>query len=580
MAEELVATDAELPAGVAAWGESWGRVFAHAKGAECRDLLRKAAAEGWRVLEINRTVLPATDGLAHQAMVDRLHDWAIIAGIGTDDAQTIITEARNPLDGGGGDDGGADTENGARAPQFSDEALALEFAELHADRVRYVKPWGAWFIWTGVKWLTDDTLHVVDLARRLCRDAAQRCDKPKIAIAIASAKTVAAVERLARADRRLAATVDQWDRDPWLLNTPAGIVDLRTGRLGPHRADEYMTKISGVGPDASCSISLWMTFLKRVMNNDEELIAYLQRVAGYGLTGITSEHALFFCYGTGSNGKDTFLNALIGVSGDYHRTSPIEVFTASQGDRHPTELAGLRGARLVTATETEEGRRWAETKIKSVTGGGKITARFMRADFFDFYPQFKLIVAGNHKPGLRSVDEAIRRRMNLIPFTVTIPKEERDLTLGERLKAEWPGILAWTVAGCLEWQRHGLAAPAAVRSATENYLDAEDSLAAWFENECERDAQAWEGSMTLFASWKAYADRTGEFVGSIRRFVQRLEERSGALGLTKARGPNGRQGFVGVRLRRADASSDGGQGEAGQAADAADADRERDEIAF
>src|SRR5262249_7748703 len=163
-----------------------------------------------------------------------------------------------------------------------------------------------------------------------------------------------------------------------------------------------------------------------------------------------------------------------------------------KNDRHPTELAGLHGARLVTATETEEGRQWAESKIKVLTGGDKIAARFMRQDFFEFTPQFKLVIAGNHKPGLRSVDEAIRRRLHLIPFTVTIPPNQRDAQLPNKLKAERPGILAWMIQGCLDWQERGLCPPTVVTDATVAYLEAEDALSAWMDDCCRRDPQAWE----------------------------------------------------------------------------------------
>ena len=220
-----------------------------------------------------------------------------------------------------------------------------------------------------------------------------------------------------------------------------------------------MTKKTAVAPGMRCPT--WHEFLKRTTDGDNELQRYLQRVAGYALTGDTSEHALFFAYGTGANGKSTFLNAVSGMIGDYHKTAPIETFTESKSDRHPTDLAGLRGARMVTAVETEEGRRWAESKIKTLTGGDKIAARFMRQDFFEYAPQFKLLIAGNHKPSLRTVDEAIRRRFHLIPFTVTIPPEQRDTTLGDRLKDEWPGILGWAIEGCVEWMAKGLAAPKA-----------------------------------------------------------------------------------------------------------------------
>lgn len=192
---------------------------------------------------------------------------------------------------------------------------------------------------------------------------------------MASAKTVAAVERLSKADRRLAATVDQWDPDIWKASTPAGTIDLKTGDVRPHRGADYITKITAVAPDRDCP--LWRQFLVRITDGDFELEEFLQRMAGYALTGSTQEHALFFLYGTGANGKSVFIATISGIMGDYHTTAPMEAFIASFTERHPTELAGLRGARLVTANETEEGRRWAESKIKTLTGGDKISARFM-----------------------------------------------------------------------------------------------------------------------------------------------------------------------------------------------------------
>jgi putative DNA primase/helicase len=247
--------------------------------------------------------------------------------------------------------------------------------------------------------------------------------------------------------------------------------------------------------------------------------------------------------------------ALTACLGDYHKTSPIETFTASNADRHPTDLAGLRGARLVTSVETEEGRRWAESKIKSLTGGDRIAARFMRQDFFEFTPFFKLLVAGNHKPGLRSVDKAIRRRFYLVPFTVTIPVDERDPTLGEQLKAELPGILSWLIQGCLEWQKRGLDAPAVVRDATAAYLEAEDALAAWIEDAGEHDPNAWESTNVLYRSWKTWSDRSGEHAGSLKKFSQRLEDRGDSFGIRKGRDSVGKRGFYGLRVTKPDLAS-------------------------
>ncbi len=452
-----------------------------------------------------------------------------------------------------------DTNALMRPPAYSDEALALRFADQRMGELRYVATFGKWLLYDGVRWCIDETLETLDRVRHICREAAAGCKKKGLALSLASASTVAAVERLARCDRRLAATAEQWDQDLWTINTPAGVVDLRTGALRPHSPDDFMTKLAGAAPDSSCPISTWLAFLDRVCGGDTELIAFLQRMAGYALTGSTSEHALFFLYGTGANGKSTFLNALTACLGDYHKTAPIETFTATNSDRHPTDLAGLRGARLVTAVETEEGRRWAESKIKSLTGGDRIAARFMRQDFFEFTPIFKLVVAGNHKPGLRSVDEAIRRRFNLVPFTITIPPEERDETLGERLKAELPGILAWVINGCLEWQQQRLAAPPVVREATQAYLGAEDALAAWIEDAGESDPDVWEGTHALYRSWKSWCDRTGEHASSLKKFSQRLEDRGEAFGIRKGRDANGLRGFHGLRVTKPDLASGGGE---------------------
>ncbi|HEX3666187.1 MAG TPA: phage/plasmid primase, P4 family [Rhizomicrobium sp.] len=428
-----------------------------------------------------------------------------------------------------------------RPPEFTDEALALRFAELQRDHLRFTAKWGAWSVWDGTRWAFDETLAAFDMVRSVCREQAAACNEKRIATALASAKTVAAVEKLAKSDRLLAARTDQWDSDPLLLNTPGGVIDLRTGLVRAAKPGDYITKSTTVPLGGNCP--LWCSFIERITDGDVALSDFMRRMIGYAATGITTEHALFFGHGNGSNGKSVFLNTVAAVLGDYHRTAPIETFTESASDRHPTELAGLRGARLVTAVETEEGRRWQEAKLKVLTGGDKIAARFMRQDFFEYVPQFKLIVAGNHKPGLRTVDEAIRRRFHLIPFSVTIPAEERDPELCEKLKAEWPGILRWIIDGCMEWQRDGLLPPAAVTSATAAYLEGEDAIATWMLERCQRDPDAWGKSSDLFRSWSKWADRAGEPAGTMRRFVHALEAR----GFAAQRKMTGR-GFAGLQL--------------------------------
>jgi putative DNA primase/helicase len=430
-------------------------------------------------------------------------------------------------------------------PRFSEEALALRFSRRHAEDLRYVSRWGHWMRWDGIRWVDDDTLHVFDLARGICGAASVECGEAneRLAIRIAAAQTVTAIERLARADRCHAAKVEQWDTDPWLLNTPAGTVDLRTGEIRKHSRDEYITRITTVGPGGDCP--LWLRFLDRVTGGDLELQSFLQRMIGYSLTGFTREHALFFLYGTGANGKSVFLSTISGLLAEYAKTAASSSFSASANEQHPTDVAGLRGARLVIAIETEDGARWAESKIKSLTGGDKIAARFMRCDFFEFLPEFKLVIAGNHKPGLRSVDEAIRRRLHLIPFTVTIPREERDPRLAEKLKTEFSGILAWAILGCLEWQQLGLSPPAIVRNATADYLASEDPIGRWLEDDCIEDQATWTSSAELFADCRAWCERTGETPISPKRITQGLEGR----GFVQKRTTSAR-GVSGIALRR------------------------------
>jgi putative DNA primase/helicase len=410
------------------------------------------------------------------------------------------------------------------APAFSEEHLALEFAARHHDEFRYVAKGIGWMRWEETRWREDDKLAAFDRARALGREFARRAGKRR-AHAIASAKTRAAVVSLVQSDERIAATADQWDSDPWLLNTPGGTIDLKTGRLRPHERADYITKITAVAPDPNCPAPLWMAFLERVTAGDKDLQAYLQRVAGYMLTGLTIEHALFFLYGTGANGKSVFIKTITSVAADYHRPVPMEALMWSRNERHPTDIAGLRGARIGSAIETGRGRNWDEPKIMLLTGGDKISARLMRQDFFDFTPQFKLIIAGNHKPGLRSVNEAIRRRLHLVPFTVTIPKEERDPQLGEKLKSEWPGVLAWMIEGCLEWQRLGLAPPKIVTEATDEYLEAQDMLAQWLNDHCEVDKKARESSSRLYGSWQVWCELQGEKPGHQRAFNDELEQK-------------------------------------------------------
>lgn len=429
-----------------------------------------------------------------------------------------------------------------RPAACSDDALALKFSQRYGDDLRYTDSWGRWYIWNGTYWQRDDTRHVLDIARQICREASSSCGDEKLGRHIAGASTVAAVERLARADRRHAATVDQWDTEPWLLNTPAGVVDLRIGTLRPAAREDYCTRIAAAAPGGECP--LWMAFLSRITDCNAALQKFLQRMAGYALTGITREDALFFLYGTGANGKTVFINTISGVIHDYAKTAPIEAFTASKNEQHPTDMAGLQGARLVSASEIEDGKRWAESKIKRLTGGDRIAARFMRQDFFEYAPQFKLVIAGNHKPGLGTVGEAIRRRFHLIPFTVTIPKAERDEELTRKLHSEWGAVLRWMIEGCLSWQREGLNPPAIVRDATEEYLTAEDCIGQWIEERCEKGPNCGLAVAELYRNYQAWLSQNGEPECDVKGFSQSLEAR----GFARKRSSDARS-FRGLTLK-------------------------------
>jgi P4 family phage/plasmid primase-like protien len=417
--------------------------------------------------------------------------------------------------------------------RYSEDNVALLMAEGVRDQFRYVPGWGRWMWWDDNRWTEDNKLRAFDASRRFCRFAGAAAERdleltPAQRLSVqktyGQSSTVASVERLAKADQRLAATTEQWDADLWALNTPTGIVDLRTGRIRTPGRTDYMTKITRVGPSHE-GCPTWHRFLETSTGGDRDLIGFLQRVAGYCLTGSVRDQALFFVYGTGGNGKGTFLNTLTHILNDYASVAGIDTFTESKHDRHTTELARLRGARFVTAQEVEEGKRWAEAKIKALTGGDPITARFMRQDDFTFLPQFKLVIAGNHKPGLRNVDEAIKRRLHLIPFTITIAPQDRDQRLSEKLIGEAGAILQWAIDGCLAWQRDGLQPPASVRAATAEYLDQQDTLGAWLHERCRFAANVAGSSASLYDSFRRWAERHGEYVLPQKRWVAAMESR-------------------------------------------------------
>ena len=407
--------------------------------------------------------------------------------------------------------------------EATEDGIALAFAAQYDGDLLYDHNRGTWFQWTGTHWKEDRTKLAFDYARIIARSFAAKAFKLSDKKRLSRIGVADAVERAARADRRFATLSGLWDPDVYLLGTPDGVVDLRTGALRPALPDDRITKLTACGPGKG-DCPLWLSFLSDSTGGDTEFIEFLQRWCGYCLTGDTSEHALVFVHGPGGNGKSVFLNVLTGIAGAYAVTAPMDTFTASTSDRHPTDLAALAGARIVTASETEEGRAWAEARVKSMTGGDPISARFMRQDFFTYLPQFKLTVIGNRKPTLSSTDEAIRRRFNVAPFDKK--PSVVDHQLPDKLRAEWPAILTWMIEGCLKWQEGGLTKPQIVHAASDSYFDEQDIFGQWLAESCvcePGNPYRSEKAAVLFKSWSDFAKQREVKVGTMMRFVERLQ---------------------------------------------------------
>lgn len=435
-------------------------------------------------------------------------------------------------------------------PAYSEDALAEAFTLGPGQDWRYTAAWGVWHKWTGQRWEEDVKKQVTWEARNVCREKSNepgdltKAGRQKIA----TLKMVNSVLGLAGADPRHATAPNDWDADPWLLGTPSGVIDLRTGHLTDTDRANLISKSTGVGPQQA-ETPLWSSILARTSGGDASYAQYLQRWAGYMLTGDTREECFLFVHGPGGSGKSTFVKVLTEIMGDYAVSAPIESFTATDRKEHSTEIARLAGARLVAANETEDGARWNESRIKALTGRDKIAARKMNRDFFEFKPQFKLLFIGNHKPALRSVGEEMKRRIHMVEFPQSIPAEERDLTLKDKLVAEYPAILQWMIEGCLAWQDYRLGEPEQVTKAVSEYLEGEDTLGAWAEECIDLAAISRTAAGDAYRSFVRWAEAAGEYVPSQKRFSQRLEDR----GFTRVRSGGTRyfQGFS-LRLRPSD----------------------------
>lgn len=422
----------------------------------------------------------------------------------------------------------APQEEAEIAPQpFSEDHLAHVFAERHGADWRYVKLWDRWFKWSE-GWSHDATAEVFQLSRELCREAATWPDAAQLTPmgkrALGQRRIAGNVRDMAGSDRGIAATAEQWDKDPWLLGVPGGVIDLKTGRTLDARRDQYITKRTAIAPQQGPH-PLWDKVLERASSNDKTMAHYLQKWAGYMLTGDTREEAFLFVHGPGGSGKSTFVQAIRDCMGTYATATRIETFMAMRHSEHPTEIADLAGARLVYAPETEEGARWNESRIKMFTGRDRAKARFMGCNFFEFDPVCKLMIFGNHRPRLHSVGEEMKRRIHMVEFPDSIPEAERDPALKVSIAEEYPAILAWMIEGCIAWQAEGLGRPEAVEIATDSYLSSQDTLGAWLEECCTQHPEAKCQVSGAYKNFEQWARARGEYVPSVTGYSEKMQAR-------------------------------------------------------
>jgi putative DNA primase/helicase len=439
-------------------------------------------------------------------------------------------------------------------PNLTDSGNAERFAFQNRAWARYCWPWRTWILWNGTHHRRDDGDGALRLAKAVAKSIyleiegapspEERERIAKWAIASESEKRLRAMLALAQAEPGIPVRPEDLDLDPWALNVQNGTLDTRTRQLRPHRREDLITRVLPVAYDPAATCRTWLQTLERIFAGKAELIRWFQKAIGYACTGDTTEQCIFVFWGTGANGKTTLLSTAATLLGDYALATRPETFMVKSGDAIPNDVAQLKGRRLVIAVEAEAGQRLAEGLVKQMTGNDTMTARFMRAEFFQFTPTFKIFLATNHKPAIRGIDLAIWRRIRLLPFTVTIPDSDQDRQLPDKLKAELPGILTWAVEGARLWHAEGLGIPDEIRVATESYRADMDYLGDFFTDRCVLEPAAQVGSGALFNAYEAWCRDTGEKVMSGRAFGLRLKDR----GFTPSRTKQGRL-WTGVRLR-------------------------------
>ena len=410
----------------------------------------------------------------------------------------------------------------------------------------YIPELDRWTCWSDTKWsIAQFEDAPLSRLRKELRCALAPSDGPQQRKRIGSLTTIKAVHALMKSNPGAVKSLAEWDSDPFMLGTPGGVVDLRSGNWRCRLQSDYLLKSTSVdpGPDDE-KPPQWLSFLDKVLGGDQEKIEFIQRLLGYGLTGSTKEHRLFLAYGTGRNGKSTLFNTFCRIlSNDYSRTISPKVLLNKNTEQHSTDLAYLKGARFARASELPQGKTWDEVLIKQITGGDPLTARYMRQDNFTFEPQCTLLVDANNVPNLKSVDEAIRRRICVIPFNVTITPDQEDKDLNAKLMSEAGAILRWAIQGAVKWQRSGLQIPQSIAEQSANYFEEQDLLARFIADCLTVDPDAKVSNEVLRSEFFRWSQEQGVPAWSTRVISDEMLKH-GYSGYKS----NNRRGFRGLKL--------------------------------
>jgi putative DNA primase/helicase len=449
----------------------------------------------------------------------------------------------------------------------TDSAAGKRFILEYGANLRYCPPMRKWYVWTGKRWVVDQRCAVERWGKQCTSALWESIEAVGQDVSPETKKLMknwckyadswsglAACIRIAQSEPGIQIAPEMLDGNPWLLNCKNGVVDLQTGELHEHRREDLLSKTSPIKFDPLAECPVWERFVHSIFAGDEEVIGYVQRLCGYWATGIIREQMLPILWGGGSNGKTTFINAIMDILGrDYSMKAASDFLMAKHGDSHPTEKADLFGKRLVFCSETEEGRRLSESLVKELTGTERIRARRMREDFWEFEATHKVALVTNHKPVVTGGDHGIWRRIRLVNFGVEFwdeqkgetgpPELKQDPELRERLLCEYPGILRWIVAGCQAWQRDGEQVPKSIKDQTDEYRGSQDTIGQWIEECCDLRPAASQNASELYKSFREWCQTAGEYVISQKRFGASMSDR----GFNKQKGRTGYD-YIGIEL--------------------------------